>query len=289
MKKTIATLFCIIMLLSLPLTNTVAFCSSVNYGDADGDGFVSAADARIVLRISVGEKTEREINLKQIDMNFDGKITASDARDVLLLSLGLIPENAFRKLPENAEVIGISSKHYPIYKIDGLTYIDGILLANKSYSLPENYNPEKLSDECVNAFNRMQKDAKRQGLNIYISSGFRSYSYQKNLYNRYVQKDGKALADTYSARAGHSEHQTGLAFDLNTITRSFAYTPEGKWVARHCDEYGFILRYPENSTQYTGYCYEPWHLRYVGVQKAKEIMSSGTCLEEYYGISSQYG
>lgn len=170
---------------------------------------------------------------------------------------------------------------------DGITYVNGILVANKTYSLPPDYNPG-VNPDAQAAFNEMAGAAANEGLNIYISSGFRSYDYQAGLYQRYVNRDGQAAADTYSARPGHSEHQTGLAFDLNTISDSFANTPEGQWVAVHCHEYGFILRYPADKEEITGYKYEPWHLRYLGVEQATAVAESGLCLEEYLGIDSVY-
>ena len=168
-----------------------------------------------------------------------------------------------------------------------VTYIDGILIANKTYALPKDYNPG-VDSKAKRAFDEMQAAAGREGLNIYISSGFRSYEYQAGLYNRYVSNHGKAEADRFSARPGHSEHQTGLAFDLNTIDDSFAGTAEGKWVAEHCHEYGFIIRYPEGKEHITGYLYEPWHIRYLGVENATKVYESGKTLEEYLGITSEY-
>ncbi len=168
-----------------------------------------------------------------------------------------------------------------------ITYISGILVVNKTYALPADYNPG-VNSEAKAAFDRMQADAAEEGLNIYISSGFRSYDYQAGLYQRYVDKDGKAEADRYSARAGHSEHQTGLAFDLNSIEESFADTKEGKWVNRNCHKYGFIIRYPSDKEDVTGYKWEPWHIRYLGEETAQAVYDSGLCLEEYLGITSQY-
>lgn len=182
----------------------------------------------------------------------------------------------------------VTSKGYKIEVIDGATYIEGLLIANKTYALPSTYNPGDLTDEVKAAFSRMQQDAKKEGLNIYISSGFRSYNTQVSVYNRYVKQDGQALADTYSSRPGHSEHQTGLCFDLNSIDDSFGYTPESAWVDKHAHEYGFIVRFPNGKDAYTGYQYEPWHLRYVGTEWAEKIYSSGLSLEEYFGITSQY-
>lgn len=170
---------------------------------------------------------------------------------------------------------------------DGLTYFDGILIVNKTYPLPADYAPG-VNDEAQKAFDKMQADAADLGLNIYISSGFRSYDYQAGLYQRYVDRDGKAAADRYSARPGHSEHQTGLAFDLNTITDEFKDTDEGKWVAANCYKYGFIIRYPADKEDVTGYMYEPWYIRYLGEETAQAVYDSGLCLEEYLGITSEY-
>ena len=133
-----------------------------------------------------------------------------------------------------------------------------------------------------------EKAAAAQGLNIYISSGYRSYSRQQTLYNNYVKSDGKALADTYSSRPGYSEHQTGLCFDLNTIDDSFGNTKESAWLEQHAQEYGFIIRFPKGKDAQTGYQYEPWHLRYLGIDMATKVYNSGLSLEEYLGITSEY-
>ena len=138
--------------------------------------------------------------------------------------------------------MGYTSKGYEIRKINGVTYVDGVLIVNKTYSLPSDYNPGALDDEVLSAFYTMQEAAAKEGLNIYISSGFRSYARQEYLYNRYVSQDGKAEADTYSARPGHSEHQTGLCFELNTIDDTFDNTPESLWHPERAKEYGFIIR-----------------------------------------------
>ncbi|MBR3767061.1 MAG: M15 family metallopeptidase [Clostridia bacterium] len=241
-----------------------------------------------MLHYCVSIKKAPEGILPFADLDGDGKIGAEDARITLRLSIGLPKERVSSRSVPGGKIIGYTAKNYPIYSVDGLIYIDGILIVNKTYSLPENYNPGDLLPDCSNAFRRMQNDATQNGLSIYISSGYRSYASQKSIYNRYVSRDGKYLADTYSARPGHSEHQTGLSIDLNTITRSFGNTAAGKWVAAHCHEYGFIIRYPEGKSHITGYCYEPWHLRYVGIDTASKIAASGLCLEEYYGITSTY-
>ena len=172
----------------------------------------------------------------------------------------------------------------------GITYINGIMIANKTYSLPYSYNPGGLTGDTVAAMNRMFSDAKASGLNIYLASGFRSYTSQKIIYNNYVNVDGQANADTYSARPGHSEHQTGYAFDVNQINNSFDNTNEAIWLANNCYKYGFILRYPKGKTNETGYMYESWHFRYVGVDLASKLYNNGNwiTLESYFGITSKY-
>lgn len=186
-------------------------------------------------------------------------------------------------------VIGYTAKGYAITTKNDMYYVDGVLIANKTYALPSGYNPGQLLYECSSAFEQMKSDASAQGLSIWNASGFRSYSLQESLYARYSARDGKEAADRYSARPGHSEHQTGLAIDLNEISSSFAHTAEGKWIAENCHKYGFILRYLEEKEAQTGYMYEPWHIRYVGTDVATKIYESGLCLEEYYGITSGYG
>ena len=168
-----------------------------------------------------------------------------------------------------------------------VTYIKGVLIANKSYPLPASYNPG-VNGEAYAAFKNMQSAASSAGLNIYISSGFRSYETQRQIYNSYVASYGQASADTFSARPGYSEHQTGLCFDLNSIDDSFANTKEGAWVAENCYKYGFIIRYPKGKESATGYKYEPWHIRYLGVDLATTVHKSGLSLEEYLGITSFY-
>ena len=178
-------------------------------------------------------------------------------------------------------------KEPEIEEEDGLTYIDGILIANKTYSLPKTYAPG-VDTEANNALKSMFAGASKEGVSLWVTSGYRSYETQSTLYNNYVARDGKEEADRYSARAGHSEHQTGLAFDLNSLEQSFGQTKEGKWLADNCHKYGFIIRYPEGKEEITGYMYEPWHVRYIGVDKATEVYESGLCLEEFLNITSAY-
>lgn len=179
------------------------------------------------------------------------------------------------------------SKAPKIEERDGLTYVNGVLIANKTYKLPDDYSPG-LDPQTNTAFETMRAAAQAEGLHFEIISGFRSYSTQKELYDNYAEKDGKDEADRYSARPGHSEHQTGLALDLNSLSTSFEDTPEGKWLAKNCYKYGFIIRYQKDKESITGYMYEPWHVRYLGIDLATKVYNSGLCLEEYLGIKSEY-
>ena len=192
-------------------------------------------------------------------------------------------------LNKDVDTVFVTDNGFVGATINGVTYIDGVLIANKTYALPSTYG-SALTKETMDAFNLMKQDASLLDLNLYVASGYRSYSVQKILYDNYVKRDGVAAADTYSARAGHSEHQTGLAFDLNSVNSSFGQTLEGKWVASNCHKYGFIIRYPENKSDITGYMYEPWHLRYVGLELAEKLYNGGNwiTLEEYYGVDSKY-
>ena len=202
-----------------------------------------------------------------------------------------------------ADSQSVSSKGFSIQTINGITYVDGVLIANKTYSLPSDFIPQdpevpvtsqrsttSLDRTLMSAWRTMQADASSQGLNIYIASAYRSYSYQVNLYNSNVARDGKAAADTYSSRPGNSEHQTGLCFDLNSIDDSFGDTAEGRWVNDNCYKYGFCIRFPKGKDAYTGYQYESWHLRYVGKDLAEKLYNNGAwiSLEEYFGITSEY-
>ncbi len=198
----------------------------------------------------------------------------------------------------NNETTFTTSKGFNGVVKNGVTYIDGYLIVNKTYSLPSNYG-SALTSQTTEAFAQMQAAALLEGIDLYISSGFRSYQRQNTLYNNYVARDGVNKADTFSARPGHSEHQSGLAFDVCShnldgknacINSNFDNTPQAQWLAQNCYKYGFILRYPEGKTNETGYKYESWHFRYVGIDLATKLYNNGNWLtmEDYFGITSTY-
>lgn len=173
-----------------------------------------------------------------------------------------------------------------------------LVLVNKNHRLDKNYVPTDLSKidityafddkfmrkEAKEAFEKLSQKAKSMGYRIVATSTYRSYDYQEALYNQYIKEKGLEYADLCSARKGHSEHQTGLAVDVegsNEDYDEFEKAPEFEWMKNHAHEYGFILRYPPNKTNITGFKYEPWHYRYVGCKAAREIYEKQITLEEY--------
>ena len=185
---------------------------------------------------------------------------------------------------------GTTSKGFNIVKKNGIYYIGGILIANKTYSLPSTYNPGGLTSDFTNNFNKLKSAASKENINLRIISGFRSYNTQVNTYNGWVSRYGKTEADKISARPGHSEHQSGLAADINSLDQAWGNTKEGKWLTNNCSKYGFIIRYPKGKESQTGYSYEPWHIRYVGTDISSKLYNNGNwiTLEEYLGITSKY-
>lgn len=185
------------------------------------------------------------------------------------------------------DYVSTTANGYTIERVSGITYVDGVMIANKTYTLPRDFDPG-IQPDAYDAFWEMQSAAEEDGISLYIVSGYRSYYDQDAIYARYVDSDGKDAADTYSSRPGHSDHQTGYTFDLNSLEQSFEDTPEGIWLAENCARFGFIIRYPKGKDAYTGYMFEPWHVRYIGREKAEAVTASGLSLEEYYGITSDY-
>ena len=181
-----------------------------------------------------------------------------------------------------------------------------LVLVNKNYALDSSYAPsdlvlpnvlalgheqnktiylrEEASQHLEQLFSAAEQEA---GLIFLARSGYRSYETQVSLYQRYVDQNGQEDADRFSARAGHSEHQTGLAIDVTAdsvngqLTTEFGKTAEGIWLKDNAHRFGYIIRYLEGRESETGYQYEPWHIRYVGVEAATEIYQNNWILEQY--------
>ena len=179
---------------------------------------------------------------------------------------------------------------------------DILMINNKVYKLPDKYVPNdlvtisnqyaygdkpQLRKVAYDAFINMFNAAKQENLTIIINSAYRSYDYQVNLYNQYLKNYGQAYTDKYAARPGHSEHQTGLTVDVTTYganADNFDKTKVFAWLQNHAYEYGFILRYPNGKENITGYEYESWHYRYVGVEVATQVYTENITYDEYYAF-----
>ena len=161
---------------------------------------------------------------------------------------------------------------------------DEIVVANKHYPMSKDYYPGENATAKA-AFLKLIAQMKEEGYAISDNySGFRSYATQAQLYQSYVNREGQAAADRYSARPGYSEHQTGLAFDvIGTDGQLVEDSSAAQWLLEHAPDYGFVVRYPRGKESITGYMHEEWHLRYIG-KEAKDIAASGLTLEEYYGF-----
>lgn len=229
----------------------------------------------------------------------------------LLISLGVIAliimcikgfnnieEEKYR---ENISTIEDEVSNYSneIVKSKVQTNKKNILIVNKEHRVDPDYMPYdltipdipsdkevKVRAEVAEKLEQLFKKASDDGINLIAISGYRAYDYQEYLYNNSVKNNGEDYAEMYVAEAGYSEHQTGLALDLlckeyMTLDEGFEKTDAFKWLQENMSDYGFILRYLKGKEEITGYNYEPWHIRYVGVDIAKDIESKGVTLEEY--------
>ena len=173
------------------------------------------------------------------------------------------------------------------------------MLVNKFHYLTKDYTPDnivevkntyaygsnEIIEEVYNAFKNMWTAAKKEDLSLIITSSYRDYEFQERLWNNYAAANSEEWADSVAARAGFSEHQTGFTLDIvtyNSNMNDFEETDEFKWLQKNAYKYGFILRYPKDKTDITGYDYESWHYRYVGKEIAEKIHKENITYDEYY-------
>jgi D-alanyl-D-alanine carboxypeptidase len=207
---------------------------------------------------------------------------------------------------KNSGVVSIPAEDLTRYTIDvqesiyyivnknrhiSTSYVPGSLVKADVALVPgDNPEEQQLRSEAASAAKTMFEAAEEAGFSLVLASGYRSAQLQEVLFNSYAARDGVEAASKYSARAGTSEHQTGLALDVTTPSRKcyldicFAETPEGKWLRQNAHKYGFHLRYQKGKEAITGYQFEPWHFRYVGDDLAKKLYDSGQTMEEFFGI-----
>lgn len=270
-------------------------------GDATGDGWADlwavAPDGR--LRIYVAR-------------NANGtRFTGYDAGTGWSATKYLLPRTdnarAFRAIFPDGKLRQYTASSYKLVTVqrnvlNSTSAASLQVLVNKKNPLkPQNYMPAnlvnpanygvpargsfRLRKEAATALGQMYKAARKAGVGFTLSSAYRSYATQKSLYAQYTNQYGSAYANRISARAGYSEHQTGLAVDITTqatLTQSFGTTASGKWLAANAYKYGYILRYPKGAESITGFSYEPWHFRYVGTEVSQAMHAKGIATYEQY-------
>ena len=185
---------------------------------------------------------------------------------------------------EATVVVGTKGENVVLHNYGKPTYVDGILVVNKLHPIPKDFAVEE-DQKAASQVRKLIADMQKEGLSISSNySGYRCHDYQTELYNNYVKNNGKKEADTFSARPGYSEHETGLTFDLIDKHGELVESKkEADWIAKNAHKYGFIVRYPEGKEEITGYMPEAWHLRYVG-DVATKIYESNLTLEEYLDV-----
>lgn len=197
-------------------------------------------------------------------------------------------KNAYSTTSTDSLWIIVNKKHPLIPK----TYKPELTVPNVALKGSNSAENMHVSTQMASALVSLFKGAQDAGYPLMLSSGYRSYEYQVTVYNRIVHSKGEDKADQESARPGYSEHQTGLSADVAPesgkcdLAQCFGATPEGKWLAANAYHYGFIIRYPADKETVTGYEYEPWHVRYVGVDAATQMHNQHVeTLEEFFNVS----
>lgn len=262
----------------------------------------------------IGYNKKQIVEILKFKKNYKKKIMSIDYNEFLLNLFKeeyLINDNIDRYIDYQKKHTDMSAKkivatinvggdyeHYTNIKETNISD-DLLMLVNKYNHISDDYKPSDLEDvrdwyaygnnqirkEVYDSFLDMFYDAKEEGLTLIITSGYRNYNVQKGLYEEYQEIYGEKEADRVAAKPGYSEHQTGLALDIVTydvIMEEFEQTEEFKWMQENAHKYGFILRYPKGKESITGYDYESWHYRYVGIETATKIHELDITFDEYY-------
>ncbi len=244
---------------------------------------------------TVSDETNKPKKSKVISVNV---AATSSANPISPLSAKVVEPKSISASITAKKSTEVSSGVFITQKGDDL-----LVLINKTIRLPASYAPSDLVSideivqitkgemmlrcEAANALDSMNKAAKEGGANIIILSACRSYWSQQATFSSWVGSAGLAAAETFSARPGHSQHQLGTTFDYTSelvnsgLSKDLTETTEGKWMEKNAYKYGFVISYPKGAEASTGYIYEPWHWRYIGVENAKQMVESGFILEEY--------
>ncbi|MBQ3866138.1 MAG: D-alanyl-D-alanine carboxypeptidase family protein [Clostridia bacterium] len=263
--------------------------AGVSAADEDGTAYEVKVEGEYDL------KTSGEYTLTYVALDRDGKRIEKTAVLTVTVTRSPFDENG-----EMVEGVYTTSTGHELVIREGVAYVDGYMIVNKSFGLPGNFSStgdgtRSLRPETAAAWQEMYNaapaDVKK---NLKIRSGVRNIADQTVIFNNYVKTDGLENALTYSAKPGHSEHHTGLAMDITTSSTEACRQPEiaavMTWLDENAWKYGFIKRYPEGKTDETGYIFEPWHYRYVGLELAEKLYNGGDwiTMESYFGVDSEY-
>ncbi|MDD3169500.1 MAG: M15 family metallopeptidase [Eubacteriales bacterium] len=266
----------LIIIVSLLLIETFVWTANGS-GNSWSLGFLGGPDGPGVIGEEDNDKPENEDRPEMVQENTDeGQPDQSE---------GDRPDQIEQALQEAAGkgLLILVNKEHPVdreYKPDDLTRI-------KYFVSDRSETTRYMRAEAAAAFHLLVEKAAEEGLELRMTTAYRSYDFQKILFDSYVEREGEAAANTYSARPGQSEHQTGLSADVSSpsvdyqLSNEYGKTEEGEWLAGHAHQFGFIIRFPKGKEEITGYQYEPWHIRYVGLFAAKEIYEQNLTLEEF--------
>lgn len=255
-------------------------------------GVTNSACRSSVVAMSLDAKKDAVTSTATVNKRIIALVGAMLLALGMVLSLGLVHVS-------DANAAGFNKHAYSTSKDGSLWQI-----VNKAHPFHKrSYKPKGLvktkytngkyvKKTAVGDLGKMYRDAKKSDISLRTISAYRSYSYQKSLYNSYVKRHSKKAADRFSARPGYSEHQTGLAVDIGQksgrcgLSNCFGKTKAGKWLHKHSWKYGFVLRYTKANSKKTGYMAEAWHFRYIGKSAAKTFRySKATSLEAFFGVS----
>lgn len=299
LKKSALVLLGIIIIILIGIFAGVSFYKYVNSDPylLEKKGYTEKEVNRII--------KDKDLTLMLLEMDYNEYILdIIDAKYYLSKNLDKYLEykekNKDLSIDDVVAIINVhADKEWYNHTISTDTTKDYLILVNKVYYLEEDFEApnivnmsvryafsgRQIRQDVYSNFIDMAVDAKKEGLTLVANSTFRTYATQEKTYNYYKTNKGSAYADSYAARPGHSEHQTGLAIDISTLnstSENFEDTPEFNWLIDNAYKYGFILRYPENKEHLTGFDYESWHYRFVGLDVAKKIHEENITFDEYY-------
>jgi len=271
-----------IIILTLASLLVLSACSKFTIKEKDNNDDLAQIDDNV----SNGDKSDTEDTQnnkdnENSDSNIDKNENKDDEDNTNVVETFLDKDNIITN-QDSIEVVVNKKRNLSDDYVPG--DLISIIVPTCLESKEVNQLREVASDALVDMFDKAKEEINIQ---LYARSGYRSYDTQVSLYNGYVKNHGQEAADKFSAKPGQSEHQTGLSMDITSdsvnlqLSEDFGDTKEGKWVAENAYRFGFIVRYPKEKEDITGYIYEPWHVRYVGTDLAKEVYESGLTLEEY--------